>query len=257
MISGFTPPLTDRPECRTAVQEFGSENPMRSELTLDEEAAISRTRKYSAGSHYRTQPQADQPRTRFERIKAAIDDLKDDELKDVDFTRFYGIIVILNLSVDAGSVGILQLTFGENRKDYGSMVLGPAALNLTFAAHEMGHSYGLDHSFDTNPVSNDPANDPRPGAYGDAWDIMSAMRFGNAAPFFQHPRFGASGPGLNAIISQPPWLATRRPSSRSGHDVSPRSGSRSPCGPQSEYDTGHRWRLRLCRREDKTLGLQS
>ena len=143
--------------------------------------------------------QADQPRTRFERIKAAIDDLKDDELKDVDFTRFYGIIVILNLSVDAGSVGILQLTFGENRKDYGLMVLGPAALNLTFAAHEMGHSYGLDHSFDTNPVSNDPANDPRPGAYGDAWDIMSAMRFGNATPFFQHPRFGASGPGLNTI----------------------------------------------------------
>ena len=93
----------------------------------------------SAGSPYWSTTQADQPRTRFERIKAAIDDLKDDELKDVDFTRFYAIIVILNLSVDAGSVEVLQLTFGENRKDYGLMVLGPAALNLTFAA-QMGHS---------------------------------------------------------------------------------------------------------------------
>jgi Protein of unknown function (DUF1204) len=64
--------------------------------------------------------ETDQPRTRFERIKAAIDDLKDDELKDVDFTRFYGIIVILNLSVDAGSVGIQQLTFGETKRAMGS-----------------------------------------------------------------------------------------------------------------------------------------
>jgi hypothetical protein len=143
--------------------------------------------------------ETDQPRTRFQRIKAAIDDLKDDELKDVDLTRFYGIIVVLNLPVDAGSVGIVPLTLRGETKDYGLLVLGSAAWNLTFAAHEMGHSYGLDHSFDTNPVSSDPSNDPRPGAYGDGWDIMSAMRFGNNMPFFQHPRFGPSGPGLNAV----------------------------------------------------------
>ena len=143
--------------------------------------------------------ETDQPRTRFERIKAAIDDLKDDELKDVDFTRFYGIIVILNLSVDAGSVGIQQLTFGETKKGYGLMILGPAALNLSFAAHEMGHCYGLDHSFDTNSVSYDTSSDPRPGAYGDGWDIMSAMTFGNNMPVFQHLQFGSTGPGLNAL----------------------------------------------------------
>jgi hypothetical protein len=66
----------------------------------------------------------------------------------------------------------------------------PNALNnqsgLTMVAHEMGHAYGLDHSYSTLPDR----------VYGDAWDVMSAMTFGNQAPYFAGP-FGASGPGLN------------------------------------------------------------
>ena len=39
----------------------------------------------------------------------------------------------------------------------------------------MGHGFGYDHSFDDQPTSHDAADDSRPGAYGDAQDIMSAM----------------------------------------------------------------------------------
>ncbi|KAA0776194.1 hypothetical protein DT250_04260 [Bacillus sp. AR2-1] len=137
----------------------------------------------------------DKQRTRMQRITSAIDAVKN----QVDFSPFYGIIVILNAQVDSGSVGIQQLTFGSTIKNYGLLVLDPGAWNNTFAAHEMGHGYGLDHSFDTNPVSYDPNDDSRPGAYGDKWDIMSAFTFAGCSATFQDPRFGASGPGLNAL----------------------------------------------------------
>jgi len=72
----------------------------------------------------------------------------------------------------------------------------------------MGHAFGLDHSFDTSTESHSPNNDGRPGAYGDRWDIMSAMV---RLKTFNRPPYGAAGPLLNAVnMSLLGWLAPAR-----------------------------------------------
>jgi hypothetical protein len=68
------------------------------------------------------------------------------------------------------------------------------ALEPTFIFHEMGHEFGLDHSFsdENNPCAG---GDGRPGAYCDRTDIMSAM----AVASFQDAQNRKSGPSLNAV----------------------------------------------------------
>ncbi|MBI3950446.1 MAG: hypothetical protein HY314_08340 [Acidobacteria bacterium] len=133
-----------------------------------------------------------QKKTRGQRIDACIA-----AATDVDFSQYYSVIAILNAQIDSGSAG-------------GRVVLDPLAWFVSFAAHEMGHGYGLDHSFDDSGVVYDPGSDGRPGAYGDGWDIMSAMTFAGSNPTFAG-RFGASGPGLNAPnLDKLGWLAANR-----------------------------------------------
>ncbi len=133
-----------------------------------------------------------QKKTRGQRIDACIA-----AAKDVDFSKYYSVIAILNAQIDSGSAG-------------GRVVLDPLAWFVSFAGHEMGHGYGLDHSFDDTGLVYDPTSDGRPGAYGDGWDIMSAQNFGNSDPTFTG-RFGASGPGLNAPnLDKLGWLAANR-----------------------------------------------
>src|SRR5262249_49468103 len=96
-----------------------------------------------------------------------------------------GFLVIINEVIDSGADGA------------GRVLLDPGAWNPTFIAHEMGHVLGLDHSFDTSPVSWDVTSDGRPGAYGESLDIMSAQAFGGLPSSFQGP-LGNTGPGLNA-----------------------------------------------------------
>jgi hypothetical protein len=65
----------------------------------------------------------------------------------------------------------------------------------------------LDHSFSNNPMSCDPNNDGRPGAYCDSWDIMS----GQLSDSIERPRFGHSGPLMNAQnMSLLGWLHDSR-----------------------------------------------
>ena len=60
-----------------------------------------------------------------------------------------------------------------------------------FVFHEMGHAFGLAHSvIPTRTVSCSPANDSRPGAYCDKWDIMS---------YANVHRTAEGGPGPNAV----------------------------------------------------------
>ena len=104
-------------------------------------------------------------------------------LHKVDLSPFFGIIVVFNVATDSGYVGGNQMVLGYKPNEW----------SPTFNSHEMGHVFGLDHSFDTSPTSFDPHSDPRPGAYRDRWDIMSASNvwtFNNA--------LGGNGPGLNA-----------------------------------------------------------
>lgn len=115
----------------------------------------------------------------------------------VNVSQFYSVIAILNSQIDSGSSG-------------GRVLLDPAAWFVSFAAHEMGHGYNLDHSFDDTTVVYDSNSDSRPGAYGDGWDIMSAMNFGGANPTFVG-QFGQSGPGLNAPnLDKLGWMDANR-----------------------------------------------
>ena len=139
-----------------------------------------------------------QAMTRKQRIDACIA-----AATNVNTSKFYGVIAILNAKIDSGSQG-------------GRVLLDPDAWFVSFAAHEMGHCYGLDHTFDEAAVSYDPNSDGRPGAYGDGWDIMSAMTFGNSNPVFAGT-YGNSGPGLTTLnLDKLGWLTADRISTWDG-----------------------------------------
>jgi hypothetical protein len=77
------------------------------------------------------------------------------------------------------------------------LLLDPLAWTFGWAAHETGHAFGLDHSFDDAATSHGLEGDDRPGAYGDGWDIMSFAIFGGVDPTFLTLN-GRVGPGLHA-----------------------------------------------------------
>jgi len=153
----------------------------------------------------------DKKRDRAARILSAINAVKN--ANDIDLSPFDGIVVILNAKVDSGSIG-KQIILGLNRQDlltrmfgslsildqlldfklFGLLVLDPDAWFNMFAAHEMGHGFGLSHSLGLDVPSCDPNNDKTQGAYCDIWDIMSAQN----VITFNSSKFSPSGPGLNA-----------------------------------------------------------
>lgn len=122
----------------------------------------------------------------------------------VTFSPYWGVLVVLNASLVSGAAAIGRIPFTLNgvTQMYGAVVLDPLAWNVTFAAHEMGHAYGLQHSFDTS--GRICSLGAAPGEYCDSWDIMSALdvwsypgQFGSSGC----PQSGngcISGPGLNA-----------------------------------------------------------
>jgi hypothetical protein len=89
--------------------------------------------------------------------------------------------VITNAQQDSGSAG-------------GRVLLDPGAWNIRFAAHEMGHGYGLDHSF-SDDLTYQNASWSQPGEYDDMWDEMSAQHVYG----FNTASFGNGGVGLNAF----------------------------------------------------------
>ena len=89
--------------------------------------------------------------------------------------------VITNAQQDSGSAG-------------GRVLLDPGAWNIRFAAHEMGHGYGLDHSF-SDDLTYQNASWSQPGEYDDMWDEMSAQHVYG----FNTTSFGNGGVGLNAF----------------------------------------------------------
>lgn len=111
---------------------------------------------------------------RFQTAGACIDSYSGNK------SGFVNTISILNADGDAGNAG-------------GRVLANPGSSNLTFLAHETGHTFGWwDHSFDdTNRKSADWS---APGEYFDNWDIMSAMN----VYAFGHPQAVVAGPEMNA-----------------------------------------------------------
>lgn len=89
-------------------------------------------------------------------------------------------IVIVNAQIDAGAAGLRVL-------------LDPGAWTVNFAAHEMGHGYGLNHSY-SNDLTYRNASWSQPGEYDDEWDQMSALHIHG----WETSRYGAGPVGFNA-----------------------------------------------------------
>lgn len=135
-----------------------------------------------------------------------------DPKKRIDFRQYYGIVVVSAQDVaDAGSVGYADFNLNGTVRKYGTVLVNADVLtNLTFIAHEMGHGFQLDHSYDDSGDIQVNVEDhgwsSQPGEYFDHYDIMSAM---NVHAF--NGKLGVSGPSVNApTMARVGWLNSSR-----------------------------------------------
>ena len=133
---------------------------------------------------------------RAERVRQCLQAIPVDEVPD--FGRYYGVIAIGNASSEAGACHIGQQAMTINNKTYNlaCAYFDPNSLFTAFAAHEIGHGFGLTHSFDN---SQNTCGSSTPGEYCDPWDIMSAL----ATFQFRDPNWliggqsASGGPGMS------------------------------------------------------------
>lgn len=131
----------------------------------------------------------------------------DQAAKDVNFSKFYGVISVYNKVNDAGGCGIRGVV--EQGHQLACVLFDTASFFTAFAAQEMGHGYGpgngLSHS------SNQAGC-----VYCDPYDVMSTC---NGTWSFQGPNYGSplgcgkgwDGPGLNAPnLIQLGWIPQSR-----------------------------------------------
>ncbi len=136
------------------------------------------------------------PSARAQRVKECLQAIPAD--KGIDLADYYGVVVINNVVNDGGACYTGQQPMSVNNKNYNLACVwfDPNSLFTDFAAHELSHGLGLDHSYDDSG-RNCGGN---PGEYCDPWDIMSAL--GTYTFPDRNWLIGgansAGGPGMNA-----------------------------------------------------------
>ncbi len=129
-----------------------------------------------------------------------------DEADRIDLSGFDSVAVFGDPADDGGSSGIQSFALPTGSRNFGTSIYGIRP-DHAGVCHEVGHGFGFDHAFDDSPTPHDPANDGRPGAYGDWWDVMSYAR----CEMYAHPRFGLAGPTINATMRRiAGWLKPER-----------------------------------------------
>ncbi|MFG6194942.1 hypothetical protein [Nonomuraea sp. JJY05] len=98
-----------------------------------------------------------------------------------------GIIVIWNDVFDTYGASSYPLTLNGTQRNYMAVSLDREGWHPAIAAQEMGHGYGLGHSFAYPDME-----------YGDSWDSMSSWTSGWFFNPPDDPDFGIKGPGLIA-----------------------------------------------------------
>ncbi|NJD08183.1 MAG: hypothetical protein FIA97_17050 [Methylococcaceae bacterium] len=96
----------------------------------------------------------------------------------VDLSGFRGVLIVHNYGVDHGAAGNGVLIVHQT----------PGLCEFGFIAHEMGHGFGLPHSFSANPDV----------VYGDGWDLMSFATTTFQFPIQFRGTQGDATVGLNA-----------------------------------------------------------
>jgi len=128
---------------------------------------------------------------RYNRVQACADAIPASDAATINFSSYWGIIMVTNHLQDGGACYDGQSTLQIQGVSYSlaCVVFDPASMFTAFAAHEVGHGLGLPHSFDNMSKSCGGA----PGEYCDPWDIMSAL----ATYQFDSAAYPSAGPGLN------------------------------------------------------------
>ncbi|MEI7888174.1 MAG: hypothetical protein WCJ04_12350, partial [Actinomycetes bacterium] len=122
---------------------------------------------------------------------------------EVDFSRYDSLLVLTNAVQDSGAcaTGPTDFTIGGTKYSLGCAIIDPNGTFTGFAAHELLHTFGLNHSWANFP----PTSCALPtGEYCDQTDMMSALKVKGfiwpnyPSPFDPgtYPGVGA-GPGLN------------------------------------------------------------
>jgi hypothetical protein len=97
----------------------------------------------------------------------------------ISLTQFKAVLVLQNFGLDHGAVSTGKVVIV--RQD-------PTLLEFGFMSHEMGHGFGLPHSWSANPDFQ----------YGDGWDVMSWQTSTFAFQYTFQSASGLATVGLNA-----------------------------------------------------------